>query len=293
MVTMAINVSFTKFLRRLGAGVLATGVTTFIAVYPRAGAEIQPQDCSLRDVGAWQAQLVDREQELSPGYILRVTEAFLARCPTRPEVREASKVAGIAATNAGEPARALRHFERAGQLYDERANFYKAAVLLANGEAQRAWALRDQLVADWLEELAGDPLVAVESHAIRGGFMHTVRFARPDHDSGIGTAWIGVPDGPGWPATLTMGAGRQRTAFHRLRAGAQSAPMQHVDYYRCRGRRLLAETEASIAMSELDEAARLTLIGYFTAPDGTTRQTGEGTLKTCLWPSRILPRSIN
>lgn len=290
---MAVNSSFTKSARRVSCAILAGFVTTFIALHPGASAEILPRDCSLRDVGAWQAQLVDREQELSPEYILEVTEAFLTRCPARPEVREASKVAGIAATEAGQAMRARHHFDRAGILYEQRANFYKAAILLATGEPDRAWALRDQLVADWLEDLSANPQVAVDTQAIHGGRMYTVQFARPDAESGIQTAWVGVPVGPGWPATLTMGSARQRTAFHRLRAGPDAVSRPHVDYYRCRGRRLLAQVEHSMAMSELDEAARTTLISYFSAPDAAHRTDREGTIGTCLWPWRLLPRAAS
>lgn len=253
-------------------------------------AEAQTGDCSLRDVAAWQTQLVAPDEEATPAYILAVTEAFLNACPERPEVREASKIAAMAATDKGEAAKAVAHFAKAGWLYDDNARFYYAAALLANGQPGEAWAVRDLMVADWLERMSYDSQIEIETRQVRGGTIHAVRFMRPDKQTGIGAAWIAVPDGAGWPATLTIGSVRQVTAFHRLRAGAETPALRHVDLYRCRARRLLAKAQTAIPRGEVETAALTTLIGYLDSPDMLAKTEKGQPLATCLWPGRLLPR---
>lgn len=287
---MTINTSFTKLFRHITCAVLASSVTSFVGLISVANADTEARTCSLRDASAWQLQLVEATEEITPAYILGVTEAFLDKCPDRPEFREASKIAGMAATDNGEIKRAVAHFENAGVLYDERAQFYQAAALLADNQDAKAWNIRDRLVNSWLEKLARNPQAAVDVKTLRTGIIYTVTFAQPDSESGIGAAWVAVPYGAGWPATLTIGAERQVTAFHRLRAGADAPALAHVDYYRCRGRRLLARAPVAIPMSEMEAAARVTLIGYLAAPDDLDETKDGQALATCLWPQRLLPR---
>ncbi len=287
---MTINASFTKTLWRIGSAVLASAVTTFVGLYPFLFAEAQARDCSLRDVAVWQTQLVDPGEEATPAYILEVTEAFLIACPDRPEVREASKIAAMAATDMGEAAKAVAHFARAGWLHDDNARFYHAAALLGDGQPGEAWAVRDLMVEDWLDRLSSDPQVEVETRQVRGGTIHAVQFRQPDKQTGIGAAWIAVPHEAGWPATLTIGSARQITAFHRLRAGAEAPALHHVDLYRCRARRLLARAEIAIPQAEAQTAAVTTLIGYLASPDMLAKTEKGQPLATCLWPGRLLPR---
>ncbi len=286
---MMIKTSFTKLSWRIGCAVLASLVTTFVALFPSI-AEAQSDECSLRDVAAWQTQLLDPDAEITPTYILQATEAFMIRCPERPEFREASKIAAMAATETGDVKKAVAHFANAGRLRSDAARFYHVAALLADGRDDQAWMLRDTMIEDWLDELSYDPQVDVNTAQVAGGTIHSVRFMRPDQSTGIGAAWLAVPDGAGWPATLTIGSERQLAAFHKMRAGADAPKLRHVDLYRCRGRRLLARAEAEFPLDEMESAAAVTMIGYLSRPD-MLGMTEEGQpLATCLWPNRILPR---
>ena len=290
MVVMTINTSFTNSVGRHASAVLALIAAAFMAIALDANADTEARDCTLRDVADWQLQLLDEREEVTPEYILTVTEAFLAACPYRPETAEAKKIAGMAAADMGDAERAILHFENASALYDDRAQFYYAAALLAAAQDAKAWNVRDSLINTWLNRLASNPDIAVEATDTRGGLIYKIKFLSPHPDTGIGVAWVAVPDGAGWPATLTIGSERQLTAIHRLRAGAEANTSQHVDYYRCRGRRLLARAEHDIPMSEMEEAARLTLIGYLSAPDADTETLSGEALPACLWPRRLLPR---
>ncbi|MCF6329659.1 MAG: hypothetical protein L3J02_07665 [Henriciella sp.] len=264
-------------------------MTTFVALFPSI-AEAQSDECSLRDVAAWQTQLLDPDEEITPAYILQATEAFMNRCPERPEFREASKIAAMAATETGDVKTAVAHFANAGRLRSDAARFYHAAALLADGRDDQAWALRDTMIEDWRDELSHDPQVDVNTTQVAGGTIHSVRFMRPDQNTGIGAAWLAVPDGAGWPATLTIGSERQLAAFHKMRAGADASKLRHVDLYRCRGRRLLARAEAEFPVVEMESAAAVTMIGYLSRPDMLTMTQKGQPLETCLWPNRILPR---
>ena len=287
---MTLKTSFTKPVLRFMGAVLAAIVTTIVGLYPTPSAEGQTSDCSLRDVSVWQMQLTEPAEEATPAYILRVTEAFLNTCPGRPEIREASKIAGMAATDMGEAKRAVAHFANAGWLHDDTARFYHAAALLANGQADAAWAVRDLMIEDWLDQLSYNPQVDVETTKVPGGTIYALLFMHPDQDTGIGAAWLAAPDGAGWPATLSIGSERQMTAFHRMRAGAQAPKLRHVDLYRCRSRRLLAKAERAIPVDQMQTAATATLIGYLADPDRLAKTEPGQPLATCLWPQRLFPR---
>ncbi|MEQ3745030.1 MAG: hypothetical protein ABNH53_02185 [Henriciella sp.] len=283
---MFVKTLFTTRIRRYACAVLASFVTTFIALNASPIAAAQTNQCNWQDVAAWQKSLTESSQEQTPEYILRVTEAFIAACPNRPEVRDASRIAGIAASDMGEPSKAVDHFNNALPMWDVKARFYEISALLADGKSRTAWQARDELVEDWLDELAREPKISVVTNKVRGGEIHAVTFAQRDQETGIGAAWVAVPDGPGWPATLTIGSERQLTAFHKIRTGAD---LRHVDLYRCRGRRILARVDAAMSVGEMDISAETTLVAYLARPDRFERTEKGEPISVCIWPKRILP----
>lgn len=283
---MFVKTLFTTRIQRYACAVLASFVTTFIAFNASPLAVAQTNQCNWQDVASWQKSLTESLEEQTPAYILRVTEAFLAKCPNRPEVREASRIAGIAASDLGDASKAVDHFNNALPMRDVQARFYEISALLADGKSRTAWQARDEVVEDWLDELARDPRIAVKTNTVRGGEIHAVTFANRDKETGIGAAWVAVPDGPGWPATLTIGSERQLTAFHKIRSGAD---LRHVDLYRCRGRRILARVDTAMSMSEMDINAETTLVAYLARPDTYERTKKGEPLSVCIWPKRILP----
>lgn len=295
---MAVKTSLTKHLARYGCAIVASLCTTLLGtrtpIWHMAAAEeltvsYTSDACSLRDVTAWQTQLNDPQEEASPDYIYRVTNDFLTACPDRPERREANRIAGMAAVDMGAAETAMRHFDDAGRIPLGVPRFYHMAALLAAGRGQEAWLLRDTTVADWWDRLSYEPTVQLDRIDVMGGTVYAVAFLQPDQETGIKAAWIAVPEGKGWPATLTLGQSRQLTAFHRMRAGEGTAPLRHIDLYRCRGRRLLARTDSDIPMDEAQTLARVALIAYLNDPDGFEPSERGAPLNTCLWPQRLLP----
>lgn len=283
---MEIKKPFTKRVRRYLSAALASGVTTFVGLhgYARADAEM----CTLQEATAWQLALTDADVEQSPDYILGVTEAFLRDCPTRPEFAEASRIAGIAAADIGEAERAAAHFKNAGPMRDHVANFYAMASLVAAEDEVAAWRLRDQMVERWRLRLERHPQVSVQAEATDYGMIYQIYFAQADEELGLRAAWVGVPFGPGWPATLTFSDDPFRLQLRKVRTPDDPVEFRYVDLHRCQGRRALGQIATKLSVTEFDRAALASLTAYMANPD----QPGlhqSGPIASCVFPGRLLP----
>lgn len=285
---MIVKTPFTNRLWRWMTAIVATAVTSLTGLYPEHVAHSEAAGCSLKDVAAWQDQLVDPAEEISPPYVLKVTEAFLTSCPNRPEVSEARRIAAISAVNNGEAKRALAHFDMAGWIQDRPSLFAQAAAFLANRDAEMGWVIRDEIIESWLSELSRTPLITVDEIEAQGGRIYAVNFTKLDAETGLRAAWVAVPEDAGWPATLTVGSGRQLNAFHRLRAGDDAADQRHITLHRCQGRRLLAETEVEISSLRFEQTAKLALQAYLANPD-TYEPAPKGRINQCYATHRLLP----
>lgn len=285
---MQVNDSLIRTLGRWSFATLTSAVTTFLGLYgdPFAfGQEVT--ECGLRDVAAWQLKLEEPEQEATPAYIYSITAEFITRCPGRPEIKQAHAIAAMAAVDGNDAGRALIHFDQALPLSSLQAQFYYTAALLAGGEPEAGWDLRDQMVADWVARMDRNRSVTLDQSAVPGGTVYRVIYNALDEETGFQIAFVAVPSEPGWPATVTLGSDRQLSAFHRLRAEENTTPLRHIDLYRCTGRRLLARSNASLSLTETTQTAERSLSAYLSRPD-TSYGDGE-TIIPCLWPERLLP----
>lgn len=284
---MSVNTSLIRTLGRWSFATLTSIVTTLLGLYGDPFAFGQEGGCSLRDVAAWQLQLEEPTEEATPDYVYRVTTEFLDKCPERPEIRQAHAVAAMAAVDADDAGRALPHFEHSLPLSSLQSQFYYSAALLAAGESQAAWNVRDQMVSDWTRRLERNRSITLDETSVRGGIVYRVKYNALDAETGFRLAFVAVPNGPGWPATVTLGSDRQLNAFHRLRADEGSTPLRHIDLYRCTGRRLLARSDSSLSINKTTETAERSLTAYLARPD---TDFGDGnSIIPCLWPERLLP----
>ncbi len=283
---MEIKNLFTKRVRRYLCAALASGVTTFVGLqgFARADAPM----CSLQEATAWQLALADPEIEQTPDYILEVTEAFLSACPTRPEFSEASRIAGIAAADIGESERAASHFRNAGPMRDHVSNFYAMASLVAAADERAAWRLRDQMVERWRLRLERHPLVSVSAETTDLGMIYQIYFTQADEELGLRAAWVAVPFGPGWPATLTFSEDPFRLQLRKVRTQEDAVDFQYVDLHRCRGRRALGQIATKLSVTEFDAAALASLTAYLANPDQPD-QHESGPISSCVFPGRLLP----
>ena len=268
--------------RRYIGAVIATAVTTFVAMDLVSKAEAQT--CYLSDATEWQLALHDTEQEQSPDYIRTVTEAFLTACPDRPEFQDASRIAGIAAADMRDIDAAATHFRNAGRLTDLISNFYAMSTFSAAGDAKQAWRVRDYMVESWRTRLERHPNVSISAEALEHGMLYQIYFSELDREAGTRAAWVAVPFGPGFPATLSFSHDRMRMALRKARA-AEDFDFRYVDLHRCQGRRTLGRIDHKIATQEFDAAARASLSAYLVNPD----QPEPGTITFCTFPGRLLP----
>ena len=272
--------------RRYIGAVIATIVTTVAAMdlVAEAQTETRAQTCYLRDATEWQLALHDTEQEQSPAYIREVTETFLSDCPDRPEFQDASRIAGIAAADMQDATAAALHFRNAGWMSDLMSNFYAISTFSAAGDTQSAWRVRDQMVESWRTRLDRHPNVSVSAEALEHGMLYQVYFSELDREARTRAAWVAVPFGPGFPATLSFSHDRMRMALRKARA-AEDFDFRYVDLNRCRGRRTLGRIDTKIATHDFDASARASLSAYLAAPD----QPDTDTITLCAFPDRLLP----
>ncbi|MEO1188346.1 MAG: hypothetical protein AAFW60_04670 [Pseudomonadota bacterium] len=274
-----------KRTRRYIGAIIATGVTTFMAMnmVPSASA----QECGLREATQWQLALNDETVEQSPDYVRGVTEAFLTACPERPEFQDASRIAGRAAADMQDVHGAAAHFRNAGWMPDLVSNFYAISVFHAAGDAKTAWRIRDRMVESWRSKLERHPSVSVSAEPVEHGMIYQLYFSETDRDSGARAAWVAVPFGPGLPATLTFSHDRMRMALRKAKA-AEDFDFRYVDLHRCQGRRTLGRIETEISTSDFDTAARAGLSAYLANPDQPSASQAVN-ITLCAFPQRLLP----
>jgi len=276
---------FSKRMRRyIGAG-MAAAVTTFIGLSFHL--EARAQACGLRDATLWQLALHDPEIEQSPAYIRQLTETFISACPDRPELAEAHRIAGIAASDMDDVVAAAQHFEAAGFVTDLTSNFYAIAAFFGSGDAASAWRTRDRMVEMWRTKLERHPRVSITAEPHADGMIYQVYFSETDHESGTRAAWVAVPFGAGLPATLSFSHDRQRLALRKAKA-ARDFEFRYVDLHRCHGRRVLGRIDKDLASHEFDAAAQAALTAYLANPDQPA-SSADDPIQVCTFPSRLLP----
>lgn len=272
--------------RRYIGAVIAAGVTSFVAMntFYKASA----QTCGLQDAMEWQLALHDMQTEQTPEHIATVTEDFIAACPERPEFFDASRIAGIASADLGDADTAAKHFKNAGPMADRLSNFYAMSSFVTAGDNKAAWRLRDQFIEAWRSRLDRHPHVSVQAEASEDGMIYQLYFSELDKDTGIQAAWVAVPYGPGWPATLTFSRDPMRLAFRRARTGRVSEELRYVDLHRCFKRRSLGQITTKLTRAEFDAAAQASLKAYLASPDkGAGRSRSQ--IEICYSPARLLP----
>ena len=272
--------------RRYIGTAIAAGVTSFIAMNTINKASAQ--DCGLQDAMDWQLALHDQQIEQSPEHISAVTEAFIEACPERPEFYEASRIAGIAAVDLGDADQAASHFGNAGPMTDRLSNFYSISAFLAAGRSKAAWRQRDQFIEAWRTRLERHPHVSVHAEPTEDGMIYQLYFSELDKDTGIQAAWVAVPYGAGWPATLTFSSDPMRLAFRRARSARDVEDIRYVDLHRCFVRRSLGQITTKLSRSEFSAAAQASLSAYLAKPDRRHSQSGSQ-IDICYSPARLLP----
>lgn len=275
-----------KRLARYASALLVSAVSSYCGLSRFALAE--PADrpsCSLADVQSWQLALNEPQEEASPAYILRVSEAFIDRCPGRPEVSSAHRMAGLAAGWSGKPDVASDHFGKAEFIRDTEALFMAMAAAGHGGERSRMQAYADRAFDAWLARIERRGAGLIETETVPGGEVISVAFKPTEGDTVTSRIWVARPDGDAWPAALSVRSNAQLTAFHRLVSGPDAGSLTHVRFYRCRQRTLLGRSDQPIDGDDLETLARQSMTAYLAAPD----RPQTGAFEICLFADDILP----
>ena len=250
---MTVKTLFTKRVRRYLGAAIAAAVTTFVGLQAQSKAEAQT--CTLSDATKWQLAITDTDVELTPEFIRFATESFLKTCPERPEYAAASRVAGIAAADMGDARAAVGHFRNAGPMRDVMSNFYAIAAHLAIGEDRAAWRLRDRLIDTWHDRLDRHPMVSISKTDLEHGSVYQVHFVETADETGPRSAWVGVPTGPGWPATINFSSSRFQLALRKISEGGE-AQARYIELNRCYDRRSLGRLDPHVTSVDFDGAAQ-------------------------------------
>lgn len=282
---MTVKTLFTKRVRRYIGAAIAAATTTFVGMQAMLKAEAQT--CTLTDATKWQLAITDAEVELTPAYIRFTTETFLKSCPQRPEFTSASRVAGIAAADMGDARAAVQHFRNAGPMQDAMANFYAMAAYLALDEDLAAWRLRDAMIADWHARLDRHPMVSVDTVSLELGTIYQVHFAERSEEASPRAAWVAVPSGPGWPATISFSNTPFLRAMRQISDGGDTRA-RYIELNRCYDRRSLGQLGARASSVDFNDAAQAGLTAYLAAPDLQVEVSARA-VSPCVLHGRLLP----
>ncbi|MEM6410654.1 MAG: hypothetical protein AAF683_03900 [Pseudomonadota bacterium] len=226
--------------------------------------------CTTQDYRAMEARLDAPDTEPTPLYKLSIMDAFVSMCPDRIEMPYVARRAARAALDAGDPARALALYQIAlyqGAPFDRSDRLDYMTTLVETGASNRAWALRDQEVARWIEEIELRGIADIETERLRDGYLHHVSFTAVDPDFQQTDVWLAVPFAGGWPAAIVRGSDQKRTALRRMVSGNRALAYEHLDLVRCRGRTTLTQNDDGLGRVDVEAIAEETARSYLQRPD--------------------------
>lgn len=250
--------------------------------------------CSLRDVQAYQDKLHSRTVEVTPRYKLKVSEAFIAACPLRFEVREAYLTAARAALDAGKGEKSARYYQSALDTGAElsltqRLDF--AGALMSVGKTRRAAIMRDTAILHWAMQLSLDGTAQLKRIDVEGGAIYAAQFEKIDPKLQISALWIAAPKDGGWPATAVIKPDAERGAWRALSHGSAIAQtLQVAELYRCRERHLIDDSLKGLSVQAIETRAIEALQAYLSAPDRLQKTPPGQPIAVCVYPGRMLYR---
>lgn len=229
--------------------------------------------------------------EMTPANALSLSEAFIEKCPERPEIARVALSAAREALDAGYAQAAATHFQTAlahQASFDQQTRMDFIITLLANGRDELAWQMRDEEVALWLNTLEADGLAQISARHFTNGVIYTLSFEEIDPMRRERLVWVAVPKGPGLLASMSLSSEVQLVALARLRVGAAAVNLQQVVFNRCEGRDALSTTFSGYEEDDISKLANGMLTDYLAAPDMLTTSDDGQPILTCFETERVL-----
>ncbi|MEO9971980.1 MAG: hypothetical protein ABJG15_19450 [Hyphomonadaceae bacterium] len=274
---------------------IITGLVTLLLANQIAFAEptdrpdvFEDDTCTAITRKTYEDALQRRDIEQSPAYRLAVAEDFLAICDTPLHVQAVAKEAGRAALDSGATTKALGHYELAianGASLSESEHLDYMLSLWLDGESERAWTLRDELLDYWLARAAR--YATVTSTSVRDGIIHKIEFDDPVGNVKTRTHWIAQPHGEGWPAAVSLDADPALIAFATFRLGQRAQSMQDLTLIQCRGRSTALRAYGPIGETLANDTAVEVLKTYLGAPQIPNHKDAKKSAAACFATDRL------
>lgn len=252
--------------------------------------EHTPAPCSNQDYIAYLASLESQTIEGTPAEHLALAEAFLSKCHARPEAGRVTLRAARNALDSGLPEKALSYFDQARASFasfrqQDRMDYMTALIL--NGQEDLAWQLRDEEVNVWLDKLDHDGLAHVETLRLRDGLVYKVSFDAIDPKRRESIAWLALPFGQGFPATISLSSEDAMIALARIRYGEAASRLKQVKLRRCHGQVTLKNDLNDLSEADAHLIAMEAAKVYLSAPDGVLETEPGQPVATCFGLNRL------
>lgn len=248
------------------------------------------QTCTPAHYTEYTNALHNPDMEGSPQDLLAISEAFLIGCPDRPEAPRVSLDAARHALDSGLGQRALLHFEnarKAGAYFPHQSRMDYISALVINAQPQPAWRIRDREVAQWLETARDQGLATIHATRLRDGLVYKLTFDAVDPSRRVRIAWMAVPFGAGFPATLSLEADAQIMALMHLSRGAAATDMEQLVLNRCHGRKTLTTSLTGLDDIATETQAMAIAKAYLERPDEVGSSAAGKPIATCFNTERV------
>ena len=240
--------------------------------------------CSHTAYSDYRHRLKTEPIEATPAAHLAIAEAFLDTCGTRPEAGRVALQAARNALDVGNAQKALTYYDMARKrfaAFQQQDRLDYITTLALDDQERLAWSLRDEEIDVWLDELYETGLADVETVRLRDGFVHKVTYNAVDPSRNETVAWLAVPHGAGFPATISLSSETAMIALLKLRVGDAANRLQQLKLRRCHGQDFLLSEADGINEDDAETKAMAAAKAYLRRPDGVRKTAPGEPIATC------------
>ena len=249
------------------------------------------QPCSSADYFKYQHRVKTEPVEGSPDELLILAEQYLSVCQARPEAGRVALKAARNALDTGNAQKAQLYFDLARSrwaVFQRQHRLDYMTTLILNGDAPLAWELRDEEIDLWLSKLSDDQLGEIETIRMRDGLVYKVTYDVFDPAFRETVAWIAVPFGDGFPATISLSSEKSLIGLLKLSLGNEAEGLKQLRLRRCHGSDLLWSDTQGISEQDADEMAIEVAKAYLANPDRVEPSKPHQPIATCFDVDRLL-----
>jgi hypothetical protein len=248
------------------------------------------EPCSQQDYITYLDGLKSHTTEGTPLEHLQLAEAFMAKCRDRPETGRVALRAARNALDAGRSEVALSYFDQARlsfASFTQQNRIDYITTLILNGQENLAWRLRDSEVHGWLEKLDHDGIASVEIIRLRDGLIYKATFDAVDPKRRESLAWLALPDGAGFPATISLSSEDAMIALAKIRYGKAGNSLKQIKLRKCHGQVTLLSDLNDLSETKANTIAMAAAKAYLAAPDRVAKTEPGQPIASCFDLDRL------